>query len=258
MKRTETFNGPREVKRTGHYFELVTSVNPVCVEFYGPGDVLLEKWGDVNPVSGAIIDGAVSGDYHDRRGVGAFERVMIYTGANESVTWKITDGISSTRSVSADISDRAGRLLGIVYGSLGQLAQVVIGGVNALVVMVRGFGYGASFVSETNINAGSNEQVVAPASNVNGIILWDAELWSSHGGSAQAALVSRTAAPASNVDSDSHLHYGYSLLTAVGVTAPPARLAWPRLIPAGQGLYFRNLSGTNETAARRKALYTIL
>ena len=125
----ETFNGLREFPVAGHYFELLSTVNAVDVVLYGKGDVVLARLLQIS-----------QGVYHDRRSANLepFQRVEVTTGANEAVKFFVGDGVTSNRSALTDVSDKAARLLGIVYGTLGQVRQLLIGGINALATYSRG------------------------------------------------------------------------------------------------------------------------
>lgn len=140
--KNETFNGQREFPITARYFELLATVNPVDV-------LILDQAGTVLADDRAVE----AGYWHERqenRGLQPFARIIITTGGAEAVKFLTSDGTSGNRKA-ADVIDRAARLLGIVYGSLGQLAQVLVNAVNYLRVQVQGHGdaetdAGAAFV----------------------------------------------------------------------------------------------------------------
>jgi hypothetical protein len=126
----ETFNGLREFPVAGKYFELISTVNPVDVTIYGKGDVVLARLLQIE-----------EGVFHDRTRIDnlePFQRIEVSTGALEAVKFFIGDGVTSNRSALSDVSDRAARLLGIVYGTLGQAVQELLNGQNALVVACKG------------------------------------------------------------------------------------------------------------------------
>ena len=140
MTRIETFNGLRHFPLAGRYFELLSTVQAVDVVFYDKNDQVISTDKQVE-----------EGFFVDRRGlkvdetgklvpVEPFVRFEITTQANEAVKFQVTDGYSGQRSALADVTDRGTRLLGIVYGTLGQLAQVLVNGVNYLRVQVQGKG----------------------------------------------------------------------------------------------------------------------
>jgi hypothetical protein len=93
MNKNETFNGLRDYPVTGHYFELLSTVNPVDVTLYGEGDVVLASEKQV-----------ITGYYVDRRGKEPFQRFEITTGALEAVKWFATDGTGGQKTASAVIA----------------------------------------------------------------------------------------------------------------------------------------------------------
>lgn len=148
---------------------------------------------------------------------------------------------------------------GSLIGTLGALAQAIIGGANALVTTERGFTYGAAFSSTSNLAAGANEVALAPASNTNGVIVWDVEIFSFLAtGTAQVALLAKSSAPASMTDSDVLLQFSWSAITAAGVPAQHVQNKRAVFVAAGKGLYFRSGASGAETVAYRKILYTVL
>lgn len=262
MTRNETFNGLREFPIPGHYFELISTVSAVDVTVFGEGDRVLSRELQVS-----------QGWIHDRRGLMVdadgrlrnqepFTRVEITTGANEAVKFAISDALTTNRSVPADITDRAARLLGIVYGALGQLAQAVIGGVNALAITIRGFAFATAFKSTTALAAGATEQVFAAAANVNGAIVWNVEILTGPIaiGTTVVSLQAHTAAPVAYTDGDPLLVAAVNTQTLVGSGHSICeRLEAPVFIAAGKGLWFlASLGGVIEGIARRKVFYNLL
>ena len=140
-----------------------------------------------------------------------------------------------------------------VAGSLGgALPQLAIGGVNALQVTERGFSYGASFAHSTNLGVGGTVALIAPGVNVNGIILWSANLLSAAAGNQICAMLAKASVPGSVTDGDPIL-----ATVAIGAANPVLdRLPRPILIPAGKGLYV--FSNVAETTAYRGGEYTVL
>lgn len=282
MIKLENWSGFRDFPIAGHYLEIIQNVNPLSIVGYAAdGRVLFRE------------DNVAAGFYIDRRGFvlgpdgriaapDPFVRFEITTQGAENVTFFVTDATGGNKSVSADVSDRAARLLGITYGNLGQidqialggrnlqtvqawgdlgkLVQALIGGVNALQVTERGFTYGASFKSTSALANNATEQVFAAATNVNGCILWAGDLFSALGGAGVACigLHAHTAAPAAFTDGDVVLKVVSDFATAAGELGRENDLKRAVLIPAGKGLWFLNSGGTAEAAARRNLLYTLL
>lgn len=144
-----------------------------------------------------------------------------------------------------------------VGGSLGALAQQLIGGVNELVVMERGYTYGAKYASVTNLAAGGSEAVFAPGANVNGAIVWSASFMSHTAGTASAVMLAKNAAPGTMIDGDPIVAMDKFVLQVGGVSQMCAGvLPRPVFIAAGKGLY--RYSNSLETVSYGAALYTLL
>jgi len=130
-----------------------------------------------------------------------------------------------------------------------------------LAVIEGGFGYGAIFKSVGNFAAGpASELVLAAASNVNGIIVWDADIITSPtvAGNSLISLHAHTVAPTLYTDGDVLMSAGINLSTAAGIASDRASLNRARRIPAGKGLWFFNSGVTAEAIGRRKVMYTVL
>lgn len=107
------------------------------------------------------------------------------------------------------------------------------------------------FLSNTNLAANTPATIVAPGSNLNGIIVWLAELNASFAAGSYMALMWANAAPAS-------ITGGNAILTqfnSAQVTMP-SRLAIPVFIPPGQGLYI--IATLAMTAHYSTVGYTVL
>lgn len=123
-----------------------------------------------------------------------------------------------------------------------------------------GYTYGAAFCAESNIAANTNELVVAPAANVNGLIVHFAQIFSGNPASTtRTKLIAKAgAAPASGTDGDVLLTTGANIMTAVGVLSIASIRERDVFVAAGKGLYFRNASGTAENVGERVVHYTLL
>jgi hypothetical protein len=148
-----------------------------------------------------------------------------------------------------------------VAGTLGTLAQVLLGGVNTLQTTDRGYTAGANFASSTAIGAATNETIVAPASNTNGLILWGAGIdtytTAANSGS-QVGMLAKTSAPASAIDGELLLTVAHDIVQVQsGSAGNRTRRERARFVAAGKGLYFRN-SGAAEAQGYRWADYTLL
>lgn len=100
----EVWSGLREFPCKGRYFELLSTGAAVNVKAYAAdGKVLADE------------KGVQQGFWVDRRAQEPFERIEIdAVGGATAIKFLITDGMSGNRSVPADITDDAARLLGIV------------------------------------------------------------------------------------------------------------------------------------------------
>jgi hypothetical protein len=149
-----------------------------------------------------------------------------------------------------------------LIGSLGSLAQQLLGGVNALVTTERGFAYGASAKSSAALASGATEQIFAAASNVNGAIAWSINNVTQGNGAGAATLLSlhaHTGAPAVFTDGDLILLNYSSTATIAGEIGKVAQLNNAVFIPAGKGLWWRNNGATGEGgSSSRCILYTLL
>lgn len=183
-----------------------------------------------------------------------------------SVKFLLGDGQSGMDRAfgTVDVESDAARLLGIVYGNLGQLAQLAVGGVNALHVSERGYIAGANFASNSAILSVATETVILPASNANGAIVWRAAIWTATNAAANATriglLARASSAPSTVLDGDLFLvasSYVPAVSADTGQTYANAQLERPRFVPAGKGLYFIN-GGNNEIVATRYVDYTLL
>lgn len=240
----QTFNGKAQWIVAGGYFKLLETVNPVTVELFLQGQRVLYA-------------AAAEGGFYNRT---TFDRVEITTGANEAVAWfygpqeggqdRFSGSVSVTGQV--DVSDRAARLLGVGYGNLGALAQAAIGGVNAAQVSDRGYVYGASYSAKGNAGANTAVAIVAPGSNVNGVIVWSASLRHYAGGAVFGALLAKTSAPASVTDGDALL----SGMGNNGASNPGGQLERAVFVPAGKGIY--EIFDAAQTDRLTQMKYTIL
>lgn len=251
----QTFNGQAEWRVPGSYFKLLSTVNPVTVRLFLRGTEVLYA-------------ADVEGGFYQRI---AFDQVQITTGASEAVAWmfapadggsdRFTGSVTVSGTPNVNVSDRAARLLGIVYGTLGQAAQVAVGGVNALQIAERGCAPGANFAALSAIGATTNETVVAPASNTAGLIVWRAGIagytTTANAGSA-IGLLAKASAPSSGTDGELLLALLHNMVQVQSGSAGNHVLTErPRYVAAGKGLYFRN-SGSAEASGYRFVDYTLL
>lgn len=239
-------NTPMPIELGGEYFLADLAPGPYTVEFFAASKNKREEQ----------LDAAVDGDWATPKD--GFSSIKVTSPTTQAVRFFIGRGrVGRFRvSGSVDVSDRVGRLLGIVYGTLGQLAQVAIGGVNALQFTNRGFAYGASFKSTTALAANTSETVLAVGSNANGAIIWRASGRSNQGAAFNhLTLHAHTAAPNSPTVGDV-LASADSGLTAAGLFESSLKLEQPVFVAAGKGIFWNSLLA--ESNAMRSVLYTVL
>lgn len=242
MTKNETWNGERHFPIKGNYLEILDTAAAVDV-------VTFDKLGRVLNDERQVE----AGFWIDRRGQEPFAMISITTGSSHAVKFGVSDGTVGNRSLPADITSDAARLLGIVYGNLGQLAQVAVGGVNALQVAQRGCAPGASFASITSLAANTAEEIVAPGSNTAGIIVWSGGFLSRTATVPPAAFLAKASAPATVIDGD--IIIGGSAW-GVAENACSGRRESPILVAAGKGVYF--ISTAAQAYASRYLNYTVL
>lgn len=260
----------------GSFFRIRTAAAGIDVTFFR-GEKKLQE----NLVSATAAEWA----YPE----GGFDKVVVTSSAGQLVEFDIyagrvgSDAVSGSVSIigapDVNVTDRAARLLGVIYGTLGQaaqvliggvnalasycygtlgaLAQVAIGGVNALQVTTRGISYGAAFSSTAAMAANTSATVFTPAANVNGAIVWRAGAHSFNASQfGQLSLIAHTAAPNSPTVGDV-----IGMQTAAAESGTDRvlilSLSDPVFIPAGKGLYF-NVTIAETANNYRHAVYTLL
>lgn len=115
--------------------------------------------------------------------------------------------------------------------------------------------YGASFKSTTVRAANTPDTIFTPAANVRGAVLHLAQIAGGNAANTWSwSLLAKASAPTTMIDGD---------VIPLDVSAPQAAAYWgsgslPReiFIPPGMGLYI--ISGSNESAVLKSALYTLL
>jgi len=113
--------------------------------------------------------------------------------------------------------------------------------------------YGASYKANALMAANTPSQVVAPAANVNGVIIFAAGFMSAAATTVGYSLIAKASAPANCIDGDVLLMPSmYNSVTQI----VSGQLMRPVFVPPGLGVYF--IRGDAETVANRYALYSIL
>lgn len=250
----ETWDGRKPFGFNFRWFKLITAANPVTV-----------RWGNSLTPSNEVTSVTAGFGFRARPGSQDFGVVEIVNSGSQAIKAYVgddetfLDSIVGSVTVSGDVNvtDRAGRLLGVTYGSLGQLAQQSIGGVNSQVATDRGFTYGTAYKSNTALAANTPETILAPASNTNGAIVWKAGFMSHTGGTAGASILAKSSAPTSTTDGDVIASPESFILQVGGVSQMCAgKIERPVFISAGKGIY--RISGALETVAFGMALVTAL
>lgn len=163
---------------------------------------------------------------------------------------------------------QAGKRLRIFYGvdidfqagvnsSIAISGSVSVSNAHASPVLVSedGYSYGVSYKDNALLGVGAL-QIVAPAANVNGIILFDwATSFANAAYNSQGALLAKNAAPASIIDGDV-LAQDY-LAIVPGNIYYRGVLNRPVKIPAGKGLYYY-CPTAHTIVSQRFANYVIL
>lgn len=188
-----------------------------------------------------------------------FEGVQDDTGPNIVTAVYVQPGFVSRvpfANVRIANTAQAGKKLRIIYGvDVDFLPSVnasvaVSGSVNAI---NYGAAYGAAYKSTTAMAANTPDTVFAPASNVNGAIVWSACAIPGGVAAVLGAFVAKTSAPANVLDGDV-IHIAGSNGATYGQAAPMAN---PVFIAAGKGLYW--IPNTAESGTQlRQVLYTLL
>ncbi len=157
---------------------------------------------------------------------------------------------------------QAGKRLRIIYGVdvdfvPGFSASVSIAG--NVTTVDGGLTYGATFSDNTALGANAARTLIAPAANVNGIVLANVQGFGENavGGVQIATLLAKAgAAPATLIDGDV-LAVGEVTATSNTINACFINLAGPIRITAGKGLYWFN-GGNAELVGLRGGQYTAL
>lgn len=201
-----------------------------------PGVTVLfvENANAANDISGTIYLGSVEEEFENNRLVGA-------VAATQSGVWTVT---------------QSG--VWVMSGTLGQIAQQALVGVNAAVVTERGFAYATAFASTTVLAGGTPENVWAAASNTAGATIWEAEHFA-YGPvgsiSMRTALLCKATAPASVIDGDVMLVNGVAASDATNGFQSPQRMARSRAVATGKRGDW--ISTGTESNTLKKVLYSL-
>ena len=116
--------------------------------------------------------------------------------------------------------------------------------------------YGASYANSTAATANTALQIIAPASNTNGMIIWQLMFQSYNtAGYTSAIVLAKASAPASITDGDA-IAVGQTVAAAASNYPCLIRVDRPVFVASGKGLYY--WSTETESATIRGMLYTLL
>lgn len=231
---------PRQFTIGGELFLLDSApLGGVSVEFFGAGNLKRDE----------RIEGGVETAY--ARPEKGFHSLSILSALAQTVRFYVARGDMGVN-----------RFSGSVSGTLGVLAQRLVGGIAALETTERGIVYGAGQGSGAPMLAGGTEQIFAAASNPNGAMLWAAAAMAAASGAAGSVVLTlhaHTVAPAAlGIGIIVFGPVGVYAITAAGLIANNGALMRPVFVPAGLGLWWFNSGGATEAKAARSCLYSLL
>lgn len=221
-----TFSAGRRVQTNGtaDFFRLLSTVNPVTVEFYYQGREIAER-----------VD--VEGGFAEQFRTIEFDRVDIFSATAQTVQWETALG--------SEI--RYDRGAATVNGSVDLNTATQ----NALIRPTECSGrWGHSAVQAANTEI----QLFTPGSNVNGVILLSASISASETSVGTQSFLSKAgAAPATAIDGDVYM------MLATTSAGTQENLQEKQFIPAGHGLYWissvtTTVQNYNHRAARWRVL----
>jgi hypothetical protein len=144
-----------------------------------------------------------------------------------------------------------------VAGSLGALAQLAVGGVNALQFTERGYSYASSVANGAPNAANTPISLVAAGTNVNGVIVWSGAAWSRAVVAGQTiSILAKATAPGSDQDGDVLCGTEGSVELAGPISHAWGKIHKPVLVAAGKAIWKMNSQAEN--LQRSSILYTVL
>lgn len=241
---SQTFNGLVEWYVEGGYIKLLTAVANLKLELYKSGRIVL-----LAPAVKRGFYQKVDFDQVKITNTGA-QLVEFLTAPEEGGSDALTGSFDITSPLAGDNADAlaalgAAGVLGVgarlqAYNgaTFDRLRADNIGGVGALRMTERGYVAGASSVSATNMAANTPRTIVAPGTNVNGMIVWRASYYSRAGTVPQfGSILAKTSAPASVTDGDVIVGIDSIMETAAPAFTCAGKRERPIFVAAGKGLY---------------------
>jgi hypothetical protein len=159
---------------------------------------------------------------------------------------------------------QAGKFLNLWYGYRARFVApsqdiATIGSItNTVTIQNAGVNYGASFTSTVALLADTNEQIIAPAANLNGVKFvsaWSFSQWAA--GMQQFVMLAKSSAPAS-VSDGALLGLAQTWVTFAGAFQAMWAAQQAHLVSSGKGMYFRNGPAAAQIGALRGLNYTVL
>lgn len=190
--------------------------------------------------------------------VGTVARLQIFDGANwDRITSQSTnaDGLVAQQASSSTALRAAAYGLAFNGTTWDRLRADNVGGVGALRVTQRGITYGVAYKNNAVIGvANTATQILAPASNANGVIVWGGSGFSRLAGLSYAHFVAHTASPTAFSQGQG---LGEIDLDENGADVwSRCRIEQPTFVPSGLGLYW--FSAAIESVAAQLLRYTVL
>lgn len=133
-----------------------------------------------------------------------------------------------------------GRFVKLLYST----GLEVDAGLGLVQVTQQGNPYGAANSGNALIPAGGTVQIFSAAQNVNGAVLWNAQMLTGSLAANLLALMAKATAPTSSADGDAYLFAS----AAAGSFANGPLLPMPIRVPAGKGLFIFSFSLENTHA----------
>lgn len=236
-----TIGTPKEYPVSARYFRLLTTLGAVDVSLMKGGREVYEAVG-VEAGFWATPDGG-------------FDQIRVTSGTNQTIVVAVTSGNGGYDRSAGSVSVTSQRdTNGNSIDSVAISASPVLA-TRKLVVQEGGFAYGASYVNATPLAANTPATIFAAGANVNGAIVWAAQILGyGSASSGRAVIAANTVAPANITTGDVLLAVFYGNASVLGPYFP--QLLRPVFIPAGRGLY--SISEVAEGSRHCSVLYTLL
>jgi hypothetical protein len=209
----------------------------------------------ISPLLGDNADGLAPAGANSM--VGTIARLMGFNGA----TWdRLVSGADNGDAVASAALGRLltmARLAGFNGASYDRLRSGAGMSLGVLFQQERGLDYGTAFVSSAALAANTPQNVLAAASNVNGVRLVDGGFVSQNAGGTNCSLLGKATAPATFVDGDM-LIGGTVVTTISGAFYVQGRLPAARLLASGKRIDYIATLAETAPVSWRFLNYTVL